>query len=355
MIYDVKHNGRHKSRLVAGGHLTPIPTESIYSGVVSLHGIRIIIFISELNGLTLWVADVGNAYLESLTKEKIYFIAGPEFGPLMGNTMIVHKALYGLCSSGLCWHERLSDILYDMGFVPTLAESDIWIKQVDKHYEYIAVYVDDFAIASKNPESIVHELKEHFQLKLKGVGPITYHLGCDFFHDPDGTLCFGPKKYISKVVENFVKYFNEKPKEYSSPLEKNDHPELDESELLGEKDIKQYQSLIGAIQWAVSLGRFDVHTAVMTMSQFRIAPHQGHLNCLKHIYGYLNKFHDGAIQVRTEPPDLTDVTDVEHDWSNSVYGSVQELIPENIPEPLGKTVTLTHYCDANLYHDLVTG
>jgi hypothetical protein len=31
--YDIKHDGRHKSRLVAGGHLTPPPTESIYSGV----------------------------------------------------------------------------------------------------------------------------------------------------------------------------------------------------------------------------------------------------------------------------------------------------------------------------------
>jgi len=36
MIYDVKHDGRHKARLVADGHLTGIPVESVYSGVVSL-------------------------------------------------------------------------------------------------------------------------------------------------------------------------------------------------------------------------------------------------------------------------------------------------------------------------------
>jgi hypothetical protein len=35
MIYDVKHDGRHKCRLVAGGHLTDPGTESNYSGVVS--------------------------------------------------------------------------------------------------------------------------------------------------------------------------------------------------------------------------------------------------------------------------------------------------------------------------------
>jgi hypothetical protein len=36
MIYDVKHDGHHKARLVAGGHLTDPNTESVYSGVVSL-------------------------------------------------------------------------------------------------------------------------------------------------------------------------------------------------------------------------------------------------------------------------------------------------------------------------------
>ena len=38
-LYAVKHDGRHKVRLVAGGHFTKTPTESIYSGVVSLKGI----------------------------------------------------------------------------------------------------------------------------------------------------------------------------------------------------------------------------------------------------------------------------------------------------------------------------
>jgi hypothetical protein len=53
MIYDVKHDGRHKAQLVAGGHLTDPNTESVYSGVVSLHGIWLIVFLVELNALEL--------------------------------------------------------------------------------------------------------------------------------------------------------------------------------------------------------------------------------------------------------------------------------------------------------------
>ena len=46
-VYAVKYDGRHKARLVAGGHLTEIPVDSIYSGVVSLKGIRLITFLAE--------------------------------------------------------------------------------------------------------------------------------------------------------------------------------------------------------------------------------------------------------------------------------------------------------------------
>ena len=48
-VYAVKHDGRYKSRLVAGGHLTDIPIDSVYSSVVSLRGLRLVVFLAELN------------------------------------------------------------------------------------------------------------------------------------------------------------------------------------------------------------------------------------------------------------------------------------------------------------------
>ena len=51
LVYACKHDGRRKARIVAGGHLTDTPVESVYSGVVSLRGIRLIIFLSELTEL----------------------------------------------------------------------------------------------------------------------------------------------------------------------------------------------------------------------------------------------------------------------------------------------------------------
>ena len=103
LIFAVKHNGRHKARLVADGSLTSEPVENIYSGVVSLRHLRLVIFLGELNNLELRGADIGNAYLEAYTHEKLFIIAGPEFEELEGFILIFNKALYGLKSSGKSW------------------------------------------------------------------------------------------------------------------------------------------------------------------------------------------------------------------------------------------------------------
>jgi len=356
MVFDIKHDGRHKARFVAGGHMTPPPLESVYSSIVSLRGIRLVTFLAEHNDLELWSTDIGNAYLEALTHEKVYFIAGPEFGERAGHKFVIVKALYGLKSSGLRWHDRLADVLRAMGFEPSRAEPDIWMRAQGTHYEYIAVYVDDLLIASKSPEAIIAELTDTYKFKLKGTGQVTFHLGLGFERDENGRLRLSPRRYIERMLDAYVDFFGNKPKQvYTSPLEKGDNPELDTSEELDVTGTKKYQSMIGALQWCISLGRLDIATAVMTMSSFRAAPRKGHLERLKRIYGYLAKMRHAKILVSTELPDWSDVPDQDLDWAKTTYGDVKEIIPDDIPEPLGKEVISTTYVDANLYHCKVTG
>ena len=242
-----------------------------------------------------------------------------------------------------------------MGFFASKADPDVWMREIDGIYEYIAVYVDDLAIASKKPQEIIDILTDKFKYKLKGVGPIKFHLGCDFGRDPDGTMYFGPRKYISKMMDAFEQMFGEKPTEAKTPLEKNDHPELDTSPELDAAGIAKYQSMIGAAQWLISLARFDIATAIMTLSRFRAAPRQGHLDQLKRVYGYVQKFSSAYIRVRTEMPDYSNIEHMKYDWAYTVYGDVKEAIPSDVPKPLGKPVMTTTYVDANLYHDLTTG
>ena len=96
----MKHDGRHKSRCVAGGHLTDIPIESVYSEIVSLRGFKMVLFLAKLNELETYATDIDNVYLKAKTAEKVCIVAGPEFGDREGHTLVIIQALYGLRSSG---------------------------------------------------------------------------------------------------------------------------------------------------------------------------------------------------------------------------------------------------------------
>ena len=180
-------------------------------------------------------------------------------------------------------------------------------------------------------------------------------MGGNFKRDPDGTLVYSAEKYIEKMIDQYIRVFGEEPRLTNTPLQPGDQPELDISHELGEEGIKQYQSLIGEYQWAISLCHFDIHISTMTLGRFCAAPHQGHLDRAKRIVGYLKKHPDGGIHFRTGIPDYSGLHVPEYDWMHSVYGLPKEQVNPNDPPPKGKPVCTTTFKDANLMHDMIMG
>ena len=300
--------------------------------------------------------------MESYTQEKVCFTAGPEFGPLAGHTLVIVKALYGLRSSGLRFHEKLADTLRAMGFFPSYADPDVWMRAPPDPFapcKYIVVYVDDLFVTMKDPLAFLQELQtDPWNYKLKGVGPPCYHLGADFFRDSDGTLCMGTQTYAKRLLSNFEKLFGTLPPPVHSPLPEHDRPELDDMPLCGPDDVAKYQSILGACQWMISLVHFDLCEAIMSLSRFRHCPRRGHLDCLKRVCGYIRQFPHCSIRFRTHiPPHEAHYTSqpTYHEWMDTVYGPVSEELPANMPSPRGRLVRTTTFFDANLMHDVVTG
>ena len=118
--------------------------------------IKLRLVLGDLNNLSVCAGDIGSAYQNSKTKEKVYIIASPEFGPkFAGKRLIIVKALYGLKTSAARFHEHLSSSLLQMGFRPSSADADMWLKDCKTQIEYIAGYVDDVLIWSKDPLKIM--------------------------------------------------------------------------------------------------------------------------------------------------------------------------------------------------------
>jgi hypothetical protein len=118
---------------------------------------------------------------------------------------------YGRWTSGAHFHEKFADTLLSMNFLPCKAGPDVWTRDCDTHYEYVCVYVDDLAVTMKDPSLFFAELKVQ-KYKLKGVGEILYHLGGDFYRDPDGTLTWGANTYCKQVVNQSESIFGKSPK-----------------------------------------------------------------------------------------------------------------------------------------------
>ena len=64
----------------------------------------------------------------------------------------------------------------------------------------------------KDPKQFFDELTNKYGSKLKEIGPPKYHLGGDFYRDPDGTSVWGVKSYIQRMLTNYEALFKEPPK-----------------------------------------------------------------------------------------------------------------------------------------------
>ena len=97
-------------------------------------------------------------------------------------------------------------------------------------------------------------------------------------------------------------------------MDSGDHPKLDTSPMLDDTGTKIFQSLIGAFQWAITLGRWDIMTAVMTLSSFQALPRVGHLERVKQVYNYLMNYQFFKIRFDTREQNHEDVVVKKHDW-----------------------------------------
>ena len=359
IVFAVKFDGRRKARLVMGGHVTDTPKEDVYSGVVGINTVRLAFQLCALNDLQVCAADVGNAYLHGINKEKVYIVAGSEFGELQGKPLIVYKSCYGLKSSSARWHEHLAANIRKLNFRPSQADPDLYIREKDGHYEMLAVYSDDLLVFSKDPMAILDQIKKVYT--LKGVGEPDYYLGGNVFSPINDhwtaegiTIGLSAETYINNSVKNFERLFDKQFRTSSIPMAEGDNPEMDDSPLCSPTEATQYRSLIGSANWIVTLGRFDIAFALQSLARFCMAPRLGHLERMKKLFGYLKHRPNGKILCDTSYPDHSQYqTPEEQNWDD-FYPDAEEELPPDMPKPMGKPVRITCYVDADHAHCKMT-
>ena len=368
IIFDIKmgENFRRKARMVAGGHTTSTPSSITYSSVVSRDSVRILLTIAALNDLTVLLADIQNAYLTAPCREKIYTKAGPEFGPTdCGKIMLIVRALYGLKSSGAAFRSFLADHLWEIGYRPSKADADVWMRPAIKgngfkYWEYILCYVDDILVISHQASKTMKSIGHKFKFKGDKIEPPKQYLGAGLstMINEDGQQCWAMSSddYCAALFNTVETVLQEKGLRLLSkcrtPLNHGYRPELEATAELGPDGVHWYQELIGSLRWAAELGRVDILLEVAQMSQQLALPREGHLEQVLHIIGYLKQHKKFRIMLDSQRLKVNENWFLSYDWED-FYRGVKEAIPPNQPEPRGNSVITSAFVDADLAGDKV--
>ncbi|KAI2506217.1 Reverse transcriptase (RNA-dependent DNA polymerase) [Fragilaria crotonensis] len=339
-------NFRRKARLVANGNETEAPATLTYSSVVSRDSVRIALTIASLNQLEILACDIQNAYLTADCREKIYIIAGPEFGSEEGKVMIVRKALYGLKTSGAAFRAHLAETLYDLSYTPSRADPDVWIRPAVKpdgfkyYYEMVLVYVDDILCISHDPKSTMAGIQETLKLKDDKIEKPENYLGAQLAQMViGGQTCWtmSSHDYVKAAVANVEAALDASgqrlPSRCTTPIQSNYRPELDTTSELNLKGMRYYQEQIGVLRWAVELGRIDIAMEISMLSTHLAAPREGHLQQVYHCFAYLKAKPKRTLAFDSQHPIIDESRFVQCDW-HDFYRGAQEPIPgDAAPEP----------------------
>ena len=365
MVFDIKQGTlQRKARLVCDGSRTEteVPT---YASVVSRESVRIAFTLAALNGLEVLGADCEGAYLNAMSREKLYTKCGPEFGPdYEGRYAIIRRALYGSKSAAASWRATISGIIEQLGFKMCRADNDVWMREGvnaagEDVWEYVLVYSDDLLIIGLHPGEIALRIDQHCKLKEGSVKEPDQYLGANIgkMGLADGSYAWymSSESYCKAAVQNVETWLQKRgsrglPTKTACVFPSGWKPELDVTPELKDEDASYYQQQIGVLRWMVELGRIDICTEVSMLAAYSASPRQGHLAAVIHLYGYLKK--NPRSKMVFDPSPMQHDAHAVYDWTD-FYQQDKELIPPDMPKPRGKAVQTTCFVDSDHAGDQV--
>ncbi|GJZ38593.1 ribonuclease H-like domain-containing protein [Tanacetum coccineum] len=190
--------------------------------------------------------DVNNAFLYGNLNEEVYMVPSPGFFNSNETKVCkLKKSLYGLKQAPRQWNHKLTEAVFEGGFVQSKNDHSLFIKNKGKVSLYLLVYVDDLVITGndiKEIESFKSFLKIKF--KIKDLGELKYFLGIEVLKTEIG-LCLSQRKYCLELLHEFGLLAC---RPIMTPLPENivlGHKESNSDKFL--TNITSYQKLVGKL------------------------------------------------------------------------------------------------------------
>jgi transposase InsO family protein len=285
---------RYKMRLVAKGFSQKpgIDFEETFAPVAKFATIRALLSVAAHYDLEIHQMDVRTAFLNGDLEQDIY-MKQPEGFVASGKESLVcklRKSLYGLRQASRAWYDKIHHALVDMGFQVLSADTCVYQLRKDSLYVLVALYVDDLLLLANSLDGLSALKKDlSTRFSMTDLGEAHYILGIQIDRDRAArTLSISQREYVHKVLQRFG-MLDSKPAATPLPtsvqLTKADSPLPDM--VPDAAFIRQYQSAVGALMYAMLGTRPDLAFAVASLSQFSSNPGQPHWDAIKHVLRHL--------------------------------------------------------------------
>ena len=280
---------RYKCRLVAQGFSQSfgVDYEETFSPVVRFETVRTLLSISASKNMEVHHMDVSSAFLNGDLSETIY-MKQPECFVVSGKEELVcklNKSIYGLKQSPRCWNMSLDNFLKSLGYNKCESDPCLYSLVNESSEIYVAVYVDDILISSKDCNKI-NELKNKLsnRYKMKDLGHLNYFLGVNVEQSVvNSKICLNQEVYVNALL---LKYGMSDCKPSKNPIDPSIKFVVSNE---NSKDFSKeiYQSAIGSLLYLSMRTRPDIAFAVSKLSRYSSSPTQQHWLGVKHVFRYL--------------------------------------------------------------------
>ena len=286
---------RFKARWVVKGYLQQygVDFDQTFASVVKPMAFRLIFALAAYHDLDIEQLDIVTAFLNGFIDQLIY-VHMPKGYDVPGMICKLNKALYGLKQSPRLWYERLSTfLLQKLGLEKLHADHSIFATPQGIKGPIVTSFVDDLNIIGPKGSQMITEVKRQLKLAFKMVdmGPISYYLGLKVERDRVKRIIkLSQPTYIEKVLESF---HMQNAKTANTPM-REECLFTNESQA-SDKDIRQYQTIVGSIMFAMIETRPDIAFATSAVSRHSKNPSRTHMEAAKHILRYLSATKDRGI------------------------------------------------------------
>ena len=291
-VITVKENGDLKSRFVAKGY-TQRPGENYYqtySPVVDRVSVNVLLNIAAIKGLKLFSLDISQAFLQAPIDEDVYIKHEGKIYKLL-------RSLYGTKQAARMWNKEITKVLKEYNCKQSKTDPCMFVKFDDENKPilFISVSTDDLLVASTKEDwrNLAQFLSTDFQgrfitSQLDIENECTSFNGIEIKRESNHKISINLNVYTEKLIEEFRKKLHQIKPRASLPIYKSGSEyQGREAEPCDQKEITEYQSIIGQMTWLACNTRPDLSHFTASASRASKNPNKGQLKLVRLSVGYL--------------------------------------------------------------------